>query len=74
MDLGMTTKHSMAENDMSVQLPHTMEVAANKGWEMQDPSVAVKLEALWIVIVFVGQRKDQAERFRGNRFDRVYNP
>lgn len=45
VDLGMTTKHSMAENDMSMQLPHTMEVAANKGWEMQDPSVAVKLEA-----------------------------
>ena len=31
MDLGMTKKQSRAENDMSVQLPCTMEVAATKG-------------------------------------------
>lgn len=46
--------------------------------------MAVKLEALWMVIVVViviviviviaAQRKDQAERFRGNGFDRVCNP
>lgn len=42
----MTKRRSTIENDTSVQLPHTVEVAARKGFEMQNPSVAVKLEAL----------------------------
>lgn len=78
MDLGMTKKHSAAENDMSVQPPHTMEVAARKGreTEMQKARVAVKVDALWIAIAIAiaGQRKYQAGRFQEHRFDRVCSP
>lgn len=78
----MTKKHSAAENDMSVQPPHTMEVAARKGreTEMQKARVAVKVDALWmaiaiaIAIAIAGQRKYQAGRFQEHRFDRVCNP
>lgn len=74
MDLGMTKKHSTAENDMSVQPPHTMEVAAREGreTEMQKARVVVKVEALWMAIA--GQRKNQAGRFQERRFDPVCNP
>lgn len=71
MVLGMPTKRPTAASDMSVLFPH-MEVAASMGCEMQGLSVAVTLEALWIVVA--DQWKDQAGRFRGTVFDRVCSP